>query len=304
MQAKREYDSLRQKELQQISPQEEEILKKQEEERNRIMTEQGLTEQEMKLTPDQLKTLRASQYSAAGVPLREAQTQKALRPPTIPFKEQDIIITDEISQLSGGLLKPKETRKGFEVEEAFKQKRLADVSRMRKSQLEFNRDIRTMPPQNLIDDIANIDTSVAQLDKLELMARKSIEQGTLPIGRVQGYLTEAKQFLGQLTEEEARMRTTLKNQNAMTLRNLGGTALTKTEKETFEEALPLLTVSPTEFFSRLDEIRDSLYTKKDSIKSVSEEFGRPIGGEKKQADRSGQPKTQNAQDYLNSLGIK
>src|SRR3990167_11430013 len=49
LQAKREYDSLRQKELQQISPQEEEILKKQEEERNRIMTEQGLTEQEMKL---------------------------------------------------------------------------------------------------------------------------------------------------------------------------------------------------------------------------------------------------------------
>lgn len=199
-----------------------------------------------------------------------------------PYKSRDISITPEMQRLSGGLLKAGETRKGFEIDEVFKQNREQMKNMQRFEMKRFEAELRdkarkgALPPASVLKDISDIQKSIDALNTIEELARNAMSQGLLPIGRLQGYFTEAKQFTGQLSPEESEMRARILLQNAETLRNLGGTALTKTEKETFEQSFPLLTISPTEFFGRLNVVRENLYNKQDAIEDTSARFGRPI----------------------------
>lgn len=207
------------------------------------------------------------------------------REPSTNWKQQTIPITNEMEMLAPNFLKSGSVRKGFEIDEAFKQTRQVALSRLTQDRLNFQKNIRTLPPQSLIDDVANVQYSADSLDNIENMARQALAEGTLPVGRVEGYLSQGKQFFGLLTEEEAKLRTEVLQNVAMTLRQLGGTALTKTEKETFEEALPLLTNSPTEFFARLSIIRENLLRKKQALIDTSASFGRQVPG----AQHTGNP---------------
>lgn len=207
----------------------------------------------------------------------KALAKKRLRPSKLSFREANQTITPQLSALTGGKIKVGQSNvTGFELKESIRANEKFVTQGLRQQREKRQESIRRLPAASLVIKIKDNRKGIIQLNLLKEMLRDAERQGIDLVGIGKGLLTEAKETLGFLTKAEADFRAKLLNQNAKTLRALGGTALTDTEKETYEKSFPLIGITPTDFIARTDNLIEELKLDEQLLKQISGELGRPV----------------------------